>query len=359
MYKVHLLPALFGDSILIEYGKESKPSYILIDGGPYFAFKQIVPALNKVAPKLKELELLVVTHIDIDHIDGVITLLNQPELPFKIKDVWFNGYTEIKSIKSDMLGALQGEYVSMLLKKNKLPHNKAFSGKAVVVNDYSKLPVKKLPGGMELTLLSPGKEGLVNLRRKWDAEIAEVESKSSIEARWKKAKGYSQVMSDLLGFDVDKLQQAIVPGDKSAANQSSIAFIGTYDGKSCLFAGDATSEYLLKAIDPLLQKTGKKKLSLDAWKLAHHGSKKSNQAALMKKIDTKIMLVSSDGSRYGHPDPECIAKLLGENKQGISFYFNYRSESNKMWDDAKLKKKYNYTTIYPADKFGISLVLKA
>ena len=355
MYNIHLLPAMFGDSILIEYGSKTKPRYILIDGGPFFAFDEVIPALKKVAPKLKELELLVITHIDIDHIDGTITMLNQPELPFKVKDIWFNGYNQIKNIKDDTLGALQGEYVSILIKKHKLPHNKALKGKPVMVSDYKKLPVIPLTGGMKLTLLSPGKGALVNLKKVWDKEVEEIEKKSTLEDRWKNEKRYSQLISDMLGLNVDKLMKAAVSGDKSAANQSSIAFIATFEKKSCLFAGDATSDFLLKAINPML---AEKKLKLDAWKLAHHGSKKSNLVALMQKIDTKKMLVSSDGSRYGHPDPECIAKLLGENKNtGISFYFNYLSEKNKIWKDQALQKKYKYSTNYPDGEFGITVAL--
>jgi beta-lactamase superfamily II metal-dependent hydrolase len=359
MYKIHLLPALFGDSILIEYGKKEKPCYILIDGGPYYGFKDMMAALKKVAPGMKELELLVITHVDIDHIDGIITLLNQPKLPFTIKDIWFNGYEQLKPLKSGLLGALQGEYISLLLKKNKLPHNKhkTFGGKAIMVKDYNKLPLIKLPGGMEIMLLSPGQGALLDLKVKWEEEIAEINKKSTVEDRWKKEHRYPQLAPGLLGFNIKKLQEAEVAGDKSIANKSSIAFIGTYNGKSCLFAGDATSDFLLKAIDPMLKKSGKPRLSLDAWKLAHHGSKKSNLVSLMQKIDTKNMLISSDGSRYHHPDPECIAKLIGANNGGLNFYFNYDSKDNKGWKDANLQKNNKYSTNYPKDKNGITIVL--
>ena len=171
MYNIHLLPALFGDSILIEYGKKTKPSYILIDGGPFYGFSKMMKGLKKAAPKLKELELLIVTHIDIDHIDGIVKLLNQKKLPFTIKEVWFNGYDEIKDLKSDILGTKQGEYSSLLIKEKGLKQNETFfKGKAVMVNDYNKLPSFSLKGGMEITLLSPGKEGLVKLKNLWEDE---------------------------------------------------------------------------------------------------------------------------------------------------------------------------------------------
>src|SRR5688500_500725 len=138
MYTIHLLPAAFGDSILIEYGRKDEPHYILIDGGPYYNFANILAAIREIAPRLTTLELLVITHIDIDHIDGTITLLNQNDPPFIIKEVWFNGYKELTQLKEssvdDLLGPLQGEYLSNLIIEKKLTHNiTGFNGRAVCV----------------------------------------------------------------------------------------------------------------------------------------------------------------------------------------------------------------------------------
>ena len=58
-------------------------------------------AIRTIAPKLKELELLVVTHVDIDHIDGTVKMLNQSKLPYKIKEVWFNGWKQIEEVQED------------------------------------------------------------------------------------------------------------------------------------------------------------------------------------------------------------------------------------------------------------------
>ena len=68
MFNIHMLPASFGDSMLIEYGPKGKQKYILIDGGPYYQFDEIVTVLKEKVPFMKEIELLVITHVDIDHI---------------------------------------------------------------------------------------------------------------------------------------------------------------------------------------------------------------------------------------------------------------------------------------------------
>jgi beta-lactamase superfamily II metal-dependent hydrolase len=358
MYTVHLLPASFGDSILIEYGPAAKAHYILIDGGPYFNFSEMIKGLKRIAPKLKELELLVITHIDIDHIDGIITLLNQDTPPFKIKEVWFNGYKELTKIKDNLLGTLQGEYLSKVIESKKFKHNTSFKRKAVMVKDHINLPQISLPGGMKITLLSPAMQVLQQQKIKWETEMREIEKKETVEKRWKKDHRYDDVIYALLGTNIEKWQGSEPKKDTSLANKSSIAFMGTYGGKRCLFAGDATSDSLLESIVPLLASTGKERLTLDAWKLAHHGSKGSTLDKLMSKIECKRMLISTNGNNYNHPDPECLAKLLKHNGPNLSFYFNYYSEQNKKWADKQWQKKYRFKSFYPEDKDGISIQLK-
>lgn len=357
MYKIHLLPAAYGDAVLVEYGKTS-PRYFLIDGGPYYNFEDLAAGIKRVAPKLKTLELLVITHIDIDHIDGIVTILKRAKLPFKIKDVWFNGYDQVEGI-SDTLGVLQGEYISELIEDKDLPHNKSFKGNPVVVKDYKKPPVIKLTGDMNLTLLSPGKIALEKLHAEWKKLVKKYGKDPDFGQLLEEDKRYDSD-DDILGdLSIEKLQETKVAGDKAIANGSSIAFIGTYGGKSCLFAADATSDYLLEAIDPILNKTGKSRLKLDAWKLAHHGSKKSTLDKLMKKIDCKKLLVSSNGAKFKHPDQATIAKLLKHNGPNLQIYFNYSTEFNERWSDPDLQDEYKFKAYYPKnpDKPGISLKL--
>jgi beta-lactamase superfamily II metal-dependent hydrolase len=211
---------------------------------------------------------------------------------------------------------------------------------------------------MRVTLISPDVAGLKKLAASWKKQIQLVNAQSSVAARWKKEKRYSQIASMLLGGpNINSLLRTPVRGDKSVANGSSIAFIGEYEGKSCLFAGDAHSEQLLRAIEPGLKAKGRDKLSVNAWKLAHHGSKKSNLDQLMQKISTANMLISSDGSRYKHPDPECIARLITYNGPGLSFHFNYCSKRNETWKDVSLQRKHSFKAFYPKGDHGISVVI--
>ncbi len=363
MYNIHLLPARFGDAILIEYGLKSNPKYILIDGGPYFGYEETFSALKKVAKNIKKLELLVVTHIDIDHIDGIIKFLNQDEIPLAIEDIWFNGWGQINDLEKDKLGGVQGEYLSALLKHKKLPHNKSFNGEVIMLEE--EVTIISLDGGMNLTLLSPMKSSLERLKKKWEKTVKAAKLTPGMNGEnWIKLKedGRYAIKEEetypLLGDPkVEKLAKAKVTGDSSPANASSIAFIAEYEGKNCLFAGDAQSKtlkYVLKKYN--LLKDGK--LSVDAWKLSHHGSKKSTLLYLMEMIESKRLLVSSNGERFEHPDPETIAKFLSLKRSDLKFYFNYKTDFNESWDSEYLKGIYDYETFYPdGNGKGISVSL--
>ena len=350
MYNIHLLPGSFGDAILIEYGQIENPKYILIDGGPFFAFDEIDKVLKEDYPELKSIELLVVTHIDIDHIDGIIVMLNQKKLPFEVKEIWFNGYDQINELIPDKLGAKQGEYLSALIKKLEIPHNQKFNNKAVIVGE--KLPVVELDEGMKLTLVSPTVKSLLSLKKKWDKTLKDAEitpgDKPGALKRLENDYRYEYKPKDLLGsIKMKKLLKHVTKDDKSPANLSSIAFIAEYDEVKCLFAADVPSNLLLESLNKI---DDKKRLKLDAWKLAHHGSKKSTSRLIMEKVECNKMLISTNGKRFYHPDTETIAKLIDSSNNDLELYFNYKTEYNKDWDKTYLKNKYKYKCFYPTEE---------
>ena len=153
MLRIQVLPAEYGDALWIEYGSKSSPKRILVDCGTPSVFQSALVDLIRALPEDKRVfELFVVTHIDADHIGGAVKFLRaRKKLKVELKDVWFNGYKHL----NDLLGAEMGEELSTEIKKQNLPWNAAFGGRAVRVPDAGPLPMKPLDGGMKLTLLSP------------------------------------------------------------------------------------------------------------------------------------------------------------------------------------------------------------
>ena len=82
-----MMQAAYGDSLLLEYGQAENPRRILIDGGPWYRYESLRQRLLKIPEGQRSFELLVITHVDADHIDGIIRLLQDSALGLTFKDV--------------------------------------------------------------------------------------------------------------------------------------------------------------------------------------------------------------------------------------------------------------------------------
>jgi len=340
MYRIHMLPAEFGDSLLIEYGDDpKKPKRILIDAGTKGSYKAVKKAIEAIPPNQRVFELLVVTHIDIDHIGGILPLLDDAKnLGVTFKEIWFNGYEHL----TDVLGAKQGEQLSSRIVAGGYAWNAKFKQHAVVVPDTGKLPVKTI-AGMKITLLSPMREQLLKLEKEWDKTIRAAGLVPGIGA-----KKSPEEIDDLLGdiaIDVDALASSAFKSDTSPPNGSSIAFVATFDDKSVLFGADAFPGVLTKN---LARMTADERKKIKVLKLPHHGSRNNLDDALLKALSCNRYLISSNGQRYSHPNREPIARILKRGNRP-RLLFNYRSDFNECWDDDALRKSHKYTTAYGAE----------
>lgn len=353
MFRVEMLPAERGDCIWIEYGKAKNPHRVLIDGGPLVTFDFLRKRIESLPSAQRRFDLLVVTHVDIDHLEGIVKLLNDPKLDIQFDDVWFNGYQQLEdaTVAADALGGMEGEFMTVLIKQRKLPHNKAFGGKPVMIPPKSsKLPVHTLAGGMKLTLLSPNAIQLKNLRPKWQETVrghgvAAGDAKAAMKLL-KDARRFAPL--DTLGeahsTDVETLYKRAFHSDASEANASSIAFLAEFEGKSALLTGDAHAPIVAASITKWM---GSKRLATSAHKLSHHGSKHNTSPDLIRLLDCPRYLFSSDGSRFNHPDSEAVAWAIKFGGQAPQLFFNYSSDDNKMWNAAALQRKHSYSATFP------------
>ena len=176
MFTIEMLPAGHGDALWIEYGDPSMPHRVLVDGGPRLsATRSRLRGLvsDRVAARPSGspgLELIAISHIDADHITGMLDLFEDPQIDLDPRDVWFNAWDHLPV---DVLGSKQGERLSAALTKRREPWNTDFGGEAVVTADSGALPVVQLPGDATLTLLSPTRAKLAELRPVWKKEVLE------------------------------------------------------------------------------------------------------------------------------------------------------------------------------------------
>lgn len=355
MFRVEMLPAYEGDSLWVEYGDAAAPRHLIIDAGRKETYRRLV---DRVVALDKAVELFVMTHIDDDHIFGAVPLFADRRLHRNVfKDVWYNGYTHLDpSIahrpQADVLGPENGEIFAALLLKGGHPWNEALDGGAtIVVPDTGTLPCLRLADDMTLTLLSPTWGCLLALKGFWERELDQFKP-GDAEAALEMFSDRRPLQPDVLGdfLDVEELLERPYSSDTREANGSSIAFLAEHDGRAVLFTGDAHPPVLEQSIIRLLRERGQTTLSLDALKISHHGSKNNTSTKLLEMLDCRRFLISTNGSRHGHPDQESIARIVHRNRERAEpteLYFNYHTNQNRVWDNDELKDDWNYQTHYP------------
>jgi hypothetical protein len=322
-----MLPAEYGDCLWITYGNSAATHQILIDAGTKEAASRFLPRLRN-----QHFELFVITHIDADHIGGALELLrNMKSLGVTFDDVWFNGWKHIGPFD---LAPIHGELLTDNIERQKLNWNHSFDGRAVMVPDEGELPALSLPGGMNLTVLSPTQTNLIKLQKHWRKVITEAGLVPGHVHDEALSEGL--VLSDEPPLNFEALIEAKFKSDTAVANGSSIALLAEYDGKRCLFGADAFAPVMAASIKSLLQRAGQKKLKLDAFKLSHHGSKKNTSGALLELLDCNRYLFSSNGQRFQHPDRETVARVIRFGGPSPSLYFNYHTTINEVWENTDL-----------------------
>ena len=404
MFRLEMLPARCGDCLLLEYGPAGASRLVVIDGG----LGETAAVLWKRLEELRlerglatlEIELLVVTHIDNDHIVGIIELLKAAHPTLKVHDIWFNGRPQLMGLPAaertvaapehggpglpgdllggdaaepggsaaaaahptpaDLLGPRQGDALSALLAALKLPWNAhpRWQGRAIMVTEQGPLPALTLAGDLRLTVLGPTFPRLYKLCQSWLDVLGGTEDAPATSGGTGPA--------DLLGrSDVwPPTWKDAVPGDTSAANGSSIMLLAEHEGHAVLLAGDGYAPDLARALERLRQERGlgEQRLPLQAFKLAHHGSAKNLDAAVLDKVDCSRYLISTDGSTHKHPDHQALLRILRHVPRRPELLFNYEAPTTTPWRDGKVdvveQGFQNYATRFPAKPGeGLSLDL--
>ncbi|CAM3179617.1 MBL fold metallo-hydrolase [Corallococcus sp. ZKHCc1 1396] len=319
-FVVEMLPADNGDCLLLTYGCSLTPQRVIIDGGTAATFPRLRRRIEELPLNQRHFELLIVTHIDSDHIDGVLPLLRAKELGVTFGDIWFNGWSHLIPPKSEFLGPRKGDILgNHLSMRTELPWNSMFNGKAVVVSDGAELPTHTLPGGMKLTLLSPTWRELAKLDAAW------------IEESFQQGRIPGERPA-VLGSAISQLQnfpRSSFIHDHSAANGSSIAVLAEYQGKRCLFGADAFAGTLRASLQRIPGVSGR--VVLDAFKLPHHASQANVSVELIQAVQCSRYLVSTNGSLFGHPDDEALARIFQSGQEVVELFFNYDSQTTGKW----------------------------
>ena len=336
--KIKLLQARHGDAIHLRV-KEKRNKYrnILIDGGPQDTWIQkglknkmesgpLKQLVDQIRDRQEFIDLLILTHIDDDHIGGVLKWFDhvkQDEQDVLAKDlvkkVWYNSGRLISEhfqqpenednnlvIHSDDsfdTSVKQGVSFEKYIEEHQI-----WDRRLIKSGDIIEL------FGLKFTILSPTEDKLKKLLSKWEKEAPILDTSGKTD--------YDDSLLKLI--ETDKFKS-----DDSVPNGSSIAFMVENEDRKILFFGDAHPQPI---IDTLKKGgyTAKNPLYADFVKVSHHGSKKNTNNNLLDLIQSDNFLISTNGDEHGLPDKTCLARIINK-KPSAKLYFNYPALADEIF----------------------------
>ncbi|NNG81330.1 MBL fold metallo-hydrolase [Acinetobacter sp. ANC 5378] len=352
-----------GDCISIQV----KDHFILIDGGTADSFDDWK---TQVIGVIKKIDTLIITHIDNDHVNGIIKLLQHPQCP-EIGEIYFNGVEQLlesnicvdsedkldrrlEALKAELstinqniqIGYSEGTSLSYLIKSKNINCNPIVAGEAIfrekVAEFYSK--------DIKFNLIGPTSEDLNELRKKWKDKLRQKNIKARIISK-KYAKAFETYLSSLeqgnhlnkqissTTFNtIDALASSQFVTDPSLPNKSSLSFLIEYDEKKILCLGDCHVE----TVESWLDSIGVDVINVDLVKISHHGSKNNTSLSLLNRINCQNYYISTNGNIHNHPDLETLAKITKVNKSKETFiYLNYEIKNIPAWFLEEINNSYS------------------
>lgn len=343
--RIEALPARLGDCLLVECLREGRtPWRMLVDGGPPDTWPLLEARLGRLPADDQHIDVVVVTHIDSDHIGGMIAFVQSEFARKHVGDFWFNARQHLPDAAGRTRSVGQGEsLVAGLLGEDQgrvLPWNRAFSGGPIDTGDEAGFLEVGLTDGPRVTVLSPTHKRLSILAATWWETIEAARRNDEVPA----TPDEMPPLEDLVA-----LASQSWPRDGSASNGSSIGLLVEHRGASVVLAGDAFGNVLGAGLKGLAAARGLETLPIDAFKLPHHGSRANVIEAMLAVAPARHYIVSSNGDTFHHPDDVAMARTLLAAPPSPTLWFNYRNARTQRWGDPDLCARYGHTARYPED----------
>jgi len=323
-----VLQAKNGDSLLVSWEYEGKVRNLLMDGGMSSTYRtaQKKGALYKVLKQIKQkgqrIDLLILSHVDQDHVAGLLKGFENKGLLEELTDkVWFNSgilidnafdqpidethYLSFDSGISNLTGIKQGVLFEKLIEE-----------KGIWIKNLIEVPHVYTDLGAKITILSPTREKLGKLLKKWKKEAP-----SSLTGGAEN--DYEKSFDELLVDDVFET-------DDSPTNGSSIALLIEVNQKKLLLLGDSHDEVIINSIKQLKDENDRSyntdnPLAVDYVKLSHHGSQHNTSPDFLELIECQNFIVSTNsGGGYGHPNKRTLARIAYRHPHS-TIWFNYQN----------------------------------
>ncbi len=346
IFTLEALPAQKGDCLIVHFGDVENPRLCVVDGGPGSVYSNALrPRLEAIRDsrdldfgQTLQIDLLMVSHVDDDHINGVLDFADELQavsghnLPLaEIDTLWHNSFDEIIGNSPPELGGNSPEAsalasfgttaipdgtdhdVALVLASIRQGH--ALRGAAEVLNwevnaPFDTLVLDKGPetatidrfgDGLEITVLGPQRPQLEKMQKKYDDFLRD--------------KG--------LGRENPEAALAALSKDRSVANLSSIVVLMQLDGKSMLLTGDARGDHILESLAVRGLASEDEPLHVDILKLQHHGSDRNVSPEFFRRVKARHYVFCGNG-KHGNPERQTLQWLFdAQGDEKITLHFTY------------------------------------
>lgn len=355
---IQMLPAGSGDCIYIEFTNAN--FRMLIDGGYVKTYQDFLKNfLIKLKKDGKRLNLVIVTHVDDDHINGIKALLREngtSENPniIGINEIWFNGLNQCianrkmeqkmdlqtEIILEDMapeiiimqdenreenISYVSGSDLTELIQSGKYAWNFSVENGMVTNNQVVKF------GDVKIMILNPKPKILTRMGESWIKELKDKLRKVDVSQNklydaafegfylneepdldvYEENISYTDAEADWTKQYIENRKKEEV--DPKLTNCSSIAFLIEYKGLELLFPGDCPIQYFEDKLPD----------EIEVIKLPHHGSAKNISVEFIKNKKVKYYLLSTDGTKHNHPAKSVIGNIIANSALTAKLIKNY------------------------------------
>jgi hypothetical protein len=337
MLILEALRAKYGDALLLHYGTAEKPRLAVIDGGPPGVYADALkPRLDEIRQERGlaeetplDIELMMVSHIDEDHIAGLLQMVRKLKdlrdakepAPWRIRRFWLNSFDDILGNQDASIAASGASVMTpsslgdVLQPEGSLVLASVGQGRELrnlltALNLGGNPPFNKLPfqgmvlaghapivlDNVKLTVVAPSRENLAALQEDWDKKIKPILKKE------KDAAARTQIASYV---------------DSSVYNLSSIVVLVEAEGKRILLTGDGRGDHTLQGLEQAGLLDAKGNIEVDVLKMPHHGSIRDIDLDYLQKIRARHFVFSADG-KFSNPDLDTL-KLLSKARPDDDF----------------------------------------
>jgi beta-lactamase superfamily II metal-dependent hydrolase len=360
--RLTVYPADKGDCLLLT-GQDG--TRVLVDGGMRESYRTYVaPALGRLRSRDQYLDLVCVSHIDQDHISGVLQLMDdlvawrvhefqeaednrahrapKASRPPEVRAIWHNAFHEqigenagpveqMLAATAAILSAVPRKRVQAVAQEQQslatsvkealqlsrqiragqlgIPLNEPFGGRLAMVTDGAR-PIRL--GTLRVTVIGPFPEDLRNLRNEWDdwlrehrEDLREVQRRAREDEEMLRASDLDRVLAPMVAQAeaLGRRKRVTVP------NLASLMLHVEEQGRTALLTGDGHGADILRG----LERAGKLKagagLHVNLLKVQHHGSEHNIDPEFCRRVTANHYVICANGA-HANPDVRVVRAII-------------------------------------------------